>query len=133
MADLQMLVEELGKLTLVEAAKLVKLLEEAWGVTASAPMAGMMMAMPSGGGGEAAAPVAEVEEQTEFDVILKSGGEKKINVIKEVRKLAPSLGLKEAKDAVDNAPYTLLTAVSKQAAADAKKILEEAGATVEVK
>ena len=132
MADLQKLVEELGKLTLVEAAKLVKLLEEAWGVTASAPMAGMMMAMPSGGG-EAAAPVAEVEEQTEFDVILKSGGDKKINVIKEVRKLAPSLGLKEAKDAVDNAPYTLLTAVSKQAAADAKKLLEEAGATVEVK
>ena len=132
MADLQMLVEELGKLTLVEASKLVKMLEEAWGVTAAAPMmAGMMM--PMGGSAEAAAPVVEVEEQTEFDVILTSGGDKKINVIKEVRKLNAALGLKEAKDAVDSTPYTVLTGVSKEAAAAAKAALSEAGATVEVK
>jgi large subunit ribosomal protein L7/L12 len=127
MADLEKIVEDLSSLTLLEAAELTKLLEEKWGVSAAAPMAGMM-AMP---GMPAAAAEAE-EEQTEFDVILKEVGPKKINVIKEVRALT-SLGLKEAKEVVDGAPSTLMEAVTKEAAQDAKAKLEEAGAVVEVK
>ena len=124
MADLNAIVEQLNTLTLLEASQLVKMLEEKWGVSAAAPMA---MAMPS-----AAAEVAPVEEQTEFDVILKAAGEKKINVIKVVRTLT-SLGLKEAKDVVETAGSTILSAVSKDAAQDAKAKLEAEGASVEVK
>jgi large subunit ribosomal protein L7/L12 len=126
MADLQAIKEQLDGLTLIEAAQLVKMLEEAWGVSAAAPVAAVAV-----GAGPAAA-AEPVEEQTEFDVIIKDGGAKKINVIKVVRTLTP-LGLKEAKDAVESAPYTLLTAVSKEAAADAKAKLEAEGAVVEVK
>lgn len=124
MADLEKYVEELSSLTLLEASELVKMLEEKWGVSAAAPMA--MAAMPAAGG-EAA---AEAEEKTEFDVVLKEIGPKKINVIKEVRALT-SLGLKEAKEVVDNLG-TVLEAVGKEAAEDAKAKLEEAGAVVEV-
>ena len=124
---LQKLIEELDQLTLMEAAELSKLLQEKWGVSAAAPV--MMGAMPAG----AAAAAAPVEEKTEFDVVLKDGGAKKIEVIKVVRQLIPSLGLKEAKDMVDGAPQTVLSAVSKEAAADAKAKLETAGAGVEVK
>ena len=123
MADLQAIKEQLDGLTLIEAAQLVKMLEEAWGVSAAAPVAAVAV-----GAGPAAAS-EPVEEQTEFDVIIKDGGAKKINVIKVVRTLTP-LGLKEAKDAVESAPYTLLTAVSKEAAADAKAKLEAEGAVV---
>lgn len=128
MADLAKIVEELSSLTLMEAAELTKMLEEKWGVSAAAPVA-MAMAMPGAG---AAAPAEEVEEQTEFKVILKNAGEKKINVIKEVRALT-TLGLKEAKDLVETAGATVLDGVSKEAAADAKAKLESAGAVVEVK
>lgn len=125
MADLQAIKEQLDGLTLLEASELVKLLEESWGVSAAAPVA---MA-----GGMAPAAAAEAaEEQTEFDVVLTEGGAKKINVIKVVRSLT-SLGLKEAKDAVEGAPYTLLTGVSKEAADDAKSKLEAEGAAVQVK
>jgi len=126
MADLAKIVEELSSLTLLEAAELTKMLEEKWGVSAAAPMAMGMMPMA------AAAAAEEVEEQTEFNVILKEVGPKKINVIKEVRALT-GLGLKEAKDVVDGAPSTIMEAVSKEAAADAKTKLEEAGAVVEIK
>jgi large subunit ribosomal protein L7/L12 len=126
MADLQAIKEQLDGLSLLEAAQLVKMLEEAWGVSAAAPVA-MAAAGPA-----AAAEAAPVEEQTEFDVVLKDAGAKKINVIKVVRTLT-NLGLKEAKDAVESAPYTLLQAVSKDAAADAKAKLEAEGAAVEVK
>jgi large subunit ribosomal protein L7/L12 len=126
MADLQAIKEQLDGLTLLEASQLVKLLEEAWGVSAAAPAA-----MAAGGAAPAAAAEA-AEEQTEFDVILTEGGAKKINVIKIVRTLT-NLGLKEAKDAVEGAPYTLLTAVTKEAADDAKSKLEAEGATVQVK
>ncbi|MCB0006927.1 MAG: 50S ribosomal protein L7/L12 [Anaerolineales bacterium] len=128
MADLDKIVEELSSLTLMEAAELTKKLEEAWGVSAAAPvaMAGMMMAAGDGAG------AAEEEEKTEFDVVLKDVGPKKINVIKEVRALT-SLGLKEAKEVVDGAPSTVLEQVSKEAAEEAKAKLEEAGATVELK
>ncbi len=125
MADLEKLVEELSGLSVLEVAELKTLLEEKWGVTAAAPMMG---AMP----GMMAAAEEEVEEQTEFDVILKDFGVKKINVIKAVRKMT-SLGLKEAKDLVESAPTPVQEAVSKEAAEDAKKILEEAGATAEIK
>jgi large subunit ribosomal protein L7/L12 len=125
MADLQKLVDELSKLTVLEAAELSKKLEEAWGVTAAAPVA----VAAAGGGAAAAAPV---EEQTEFSVILKAAGEKKINVIKEVRAVT-SLGLKEAKDLVEAAPKAVKEGVSKEEAAKIKKQLEDAGATVEVK
>ena len=129
MADLDKLVQDLSSLTLLEAADLTKKLEEAWGVSAAAPMAmGMMPGMMGGG---AAAPVEEVEEQTEFTVKLKEIGPKKIEVIKAVRTLT-SLGLKEAKDAVEGLAV-LMEAVSKEQAAEAKKALEEAGAVVEVK
>jgi large subunit ribosomal protein L7/L12 len=126
MAELEKLVEELGSLTLLEASELTKMLEEKWGVSAAAPMA--MGMMPMG----AAAAAAEVEEKTEFDVVLTEIGPKKINVIKEVRALT-SLGLKEAKDVVDSAPSTVMEAVGKEAAEEAKAKLEEAGAVVELK
>ena len=125
---LEKIVAELDSLTLMEAAELSKMLQDKWGVSAAAPV--MMGAMPAGGAAPAAAPV---EEKTEFDVVLKDGGAKKIEVIKVVRQLVPNLGLKEAKDMVDGAPQTVLSAVSKEAAADAKAKLETAGAGVEVK
>ena len=125
MADLDKLVDELSKLTVLEAAELSKKLEETWGVSAAAPVA---MAAPGGGG----APAEAVEEQTEFTVVLTAAGEKKINVIKEVRAIT-SLGLKEAKDLVEGAPKPVKEGVSKDEAAKIKKQLEDAGATVEVK
>jgi large subunit ribosomal protein L7/L12 len=125
MADLQKLVDELSKLTVLEAAELSKKLEEAWGVSAAAPIA----VAAAGVGGAAAAPA---EEKTEFTVVLVEGGEKKINVIKEVRAIT-SLGLKEAKDLVEGAPKPVKEGVSKQEAADIKKKLEDAGAKVELK
>jgi len=131
MADLQKIVEELSGLTVMEAAELKRMLEEAWGVEAVAPMAMGAMPMMNAGGG-AAAPAEEVEEQTEFNVVLKEIGPKKIEVIKVVRSLT-SLGLKEAKDLVEGAPNNVLEAVSKDAAQDARAKLEEAGAVVEVK
>ncbi|WP_297492357.1 50S ribosomal protein L7/L12 [Acidocella sp.] len=127
MADLNALVEELSKLTVLEAAELSKLLEEKWGVSAAAPMA--VAAAAPAGGGAAAAPV---EEQTEFTVILASAGDKKINVIKEIRTIT-GLGLKEAKDLVEGAPKTVKENATKDEAAAIKKTLEEQGATVEVK
>ncbi len=123
MADLAKLVDELSALTVLEAAELSKLLEEKWGVSAAAPAAAA--AAP-------AAAAAVVEEQTEFDVILAEIGEKKINVIKEVRAIT-GLGLKEAKDLVEAAPKVVKEAVSKDEAAKIKKVLEEAGAKVQVK
>lgn len=129
MADLDQIVETLSSLTLLEASELTKKLEEKWGVSAAAPMAMGMMPMGGGaGGGEAAA----AEEKTEFDVILKEVGPKKINVIKEVRKLT-NLGLKEAKGVVDGAPSPIMEGVSKEAADEAKASLEEVGAVVELK
>ena len=124
MADLQKLVDELSKLTVLEAAELSKKLEEAWGVSAAAPVA------VAAAGGGAAAPAAEA--QTEFTVVLVDGGEKKINVIKEVRAIT-GLGLKEAKDLVEGAPKNVKEGVNKQEAADLKKKLEDAGAKVELK
>ena len=125
---LEKIVADLDALTLMEAAELSKLLQDKWGVSAAAPV--MMGAMPAAGAAAAAAPV---EEKTEFDVVLKDGGAKKIEVIKVVRQLIPSLGLKEAKDMVDGAPQTVLSAVSKEAAADATRKLQAAGAGVELK
>jgi len=125
MADLAKLVDELSTLTVLEAAELSKMLEEKWGVSAAAPVA--MAAMPAAG---EAAPAAE--EKTEFDVILASAGEKKINVIKEVRAIT-GLGLKEAKDLVEGAPKPVKEGASKDEADKIKKQLEEAGATVELK
>ena len=129
MADLDALVEELGRLTILEAAELAKKLEEEWGVSAAAPAAGMMM-MAGAAGGDAGGAAAE--EQTEFDVILKSAGDKKINVIKEVRGIT-GLGLKEAKDLVEGAPKPVKEGASKDEAEELKKKLEEAGAEVELK
>jgi large subunit ribosomal protein L7/L12 len=126
MADLSKLVDELSQLTVLEAAELSKMLEEKWGVSAAAPVA---VAAAPAGGGAAAAPV---EEQTEFTVILATAGDKKINVIKEIRTIT-GLGLKEAKDLVEGAPKTVKEAVNKDEAAKIKKQLEEQGATVEVK
>jgi large subunit ribosomal protein L7/L12 len=129
MADLSKIVDDLSSLTVLEAAELSKLLEEKWGVSAAAPMA--MAAMPAAGGGAAAA--APVEEQTEFTVVLTGGGDKKINVIKEVRAIRPDLGLKEAKDLVEGAPQNVKENISKQEAADIQKRLTDAGASVQVK
>lgn len=130
MADLQKLVEELSSLTLLEAVELVKLLEERWGVKAAAPVA-VAAAVPAvAPGAPAAAPA--VEEKTEFDVILKEVGPKKIEVIKVVRQLT-NLGLKEAKDLVEAAPKPVLEGVSKEVAQDAKAKLEAVGAVVEIK
>jgi large subunit ribosomal protein L7/L12 len=128
MADLQKLAEEIQGLTLLEASQLVKMLEEKLGVTAAAPMA-MAAAMP---GMAAAAAAVEEEEKTEFDVMLTEVGAKKIQVIKVVRQLT-NLGLKESKDLVDGAPSTVLQAVSKEVAEDAKAKLEAEGASVQVK
>ena len=131
MADLDRLVEELSSLTVLEAAELSKLLEEKWGVSAAAAAPMMMPGMmPAGAGGGEAAPAEE--EKTEFDVILASAGEKKINVIKEVRAIT-GLGLKEAKDLVESAPKPIKEAVNKDEAESLKAKLEEAGAKVEVK
>ena len=127
MADLAKLVDELSSLTVLEASELSKLLEEKWGVSAAAPVAAA--AAPVAGG---AAPAAQVEEQTEFTVVLAKAGEKKINVIKEVRAIT-GLGLKEAKDLVEGAPKTVKEGVNKDEAAKIRKQLEEAGASVEVK
>ncbi len=124
MADLQRLVDDLSKLTVIEAAELSKLLEEKWGVSAAAPVA------VAAAGGGAAAPAAE--EQTEFNVILAAAGDKKINVIKEVRAIT-GLGLKEAKDLVEGAPKPVKEGVNKDEAEKIKKVLEEAGAKVEIK
>jgi large subunit ribosomal protein L7/L12 len=128
MANLEKIVEDLSSLTVLEAAELSKLLEEKWGVSAAAPMA--MAAAP---GAAAAAPAEAVEEQTEFTVVLTGGGDKKINVIKEVRSIRPDLGLKEAKDLVEGAPQNVKENISKQEAADVKAKLEAAGASVTVK
>lgn len=124
MADLAKIVEDLSKLTVLEAAELSKMLEEHWGVSAAAPVA----AAAAAGGGDAAA----AEEQTEFDVILAEAGAKKINVIKEVRAIT-GLGLKEAKDLVEAAPKAVKEGVSKGEAEELKTKLEEAGAKVELK
>ncbi|MBP0614731.1 50S ribosomal protein L7/L12 [Jiella mangrovi] len=126
MADLAKIVEDLSSLTVLEAAELSKMLEEKWGVSAAAPVA--VAAAGGAAGGEAAA----AEEQTEFNVILASAGAQKINVIKEVRALT-GLGLKEAKDLVDNAPKPVKEGVDKAEADKIKDQLEKAGATVEVK
>jgi large subunit ribosomal protein L7/L12 len=128
MANLEKIVEDLSSLTVLEAAELSKLLEEKWGVSAAAPVA--MAAAP---GAAAAAPAEAAEEQTEFTVVLTGGGDKKINVIKEVRTIRPDLGLKEAKDLVEGAPQNVKENVSKQEAADIKTKLEAAGASVTVK
>jgi large subunit ribosomal protein L7/L12 len=125
MANLQQIVEDLSALTVLEAAELSKMLEEKWGVSAAAPVA----VAAAGAGGAAAAPV---EEKTEFDVVLKAAGDKKINVIKAVREVT-SLGLKEAKDLVESAPATVKEGISKDEAEAIKKKFEEAGATVELK
>jgi large subunit ribosomal protein L7/L12 len=127
MADLAKLVDDLSELSVIEAAQLSKMLEEKWGVSAAAPV----MVAASGGGAAAAAPEAAAEK-TEFDVILAAIGEKKINVIKEVRAIT-SLGLKEAKDLVEAAPKLVKEGVNKEEAAKIKKQLEDAGATVEIK
>lgn len=128
MADLEKIVEQISALSLVEASQLVKMLEEKLGVTAAAPVA--MAAMPVAAAGPAAA--APEEEKSEFTVILKEAGPKKIEVIKAVRQIT-SLGLKEAKEMVDGAPNTVVEGVSKAVAEDAKAKLEAAGAVVELK
>ena len=127
MANLEQLVEDLSKLTVLEAAQLSKMLEEKWGVSAAAPVA---VAAPVGGG--AAAEAAPAEEKTEFDVILTAAGAQKINVIKEVRAIT-ALGLKEAKDLVEGAPKPVKEGVSKDEANKLRAQLEAAGATVEIK
>lgn len=129
MADLQKIADELSQLTVLEAAELVKILEGKWGVSAAAPMA-VAMVPGAAAGGAAEAPVEE--EKTEFDVILKEVGDKKIQVIKAVRTVRTDLGLKEAKDLVDGAPAKVLEAVSKESAEDAKAKLEAEGAKVEI-
>ncbi|KQV62841.1 MULTISPECIES: 50S ribosomal protein L7/L12 [unclassified Caulobacter] len=126
MSKLDKLVEELSTLSVLEAAELSKLLEEKWGVSAAAPVA-----VAAAGG--AAAPVEAAEEQTEFTVVLTDGGDKKINVIKEVRGVRPDLGLKEAKDLVEGAPQNVVENVSKQQADEVAKKLTEAGAKVTIK
>lgn len=126
MTDLAKIVDQLSALTVIEAAELSKLLEEKWGVSAAAPVA---VAAVAGGGAAAAGPA---EEKTEFTVILADAGDKKINVIKEVRAIT-GLGLKEAKDLVEGAPKPVKDGVNKDEAAKIKKVLEEAGAKVEIK
>ena len=125
MANLEKIVEDLSALTVLEAAELSKMLEEKWGVSAAAPVAA---AAPAAG-----APAEAAEEQTEFTVVLTGGGDKKINVIKEVRGVRPDLGLKEAKDLVEGAPQNIKENISKQEAEEIKKKLEEAGASVQIK
>lgn len=128
MSKLEKIVEDLSALTVLEAAELSKLLEEKWGVSAAAPVA-----VAAAGGGAAAAPAEAAEEQTEFTVVLTAGGDKKINVIKEVRGVRPDLGLKEAKDLVEGAPQNVVENVSKQQADEVAKKLTEAGASVTIK
>src|SRR5206468_11969507 len=128
MADLQSLAENLSQLTVLEAAELVKMLETKWGVSAAAPVA--MAAAPAAGGGAAAAKPAE--EKTEFTLVLQAAGEKKINVIKEVRAIT-GLGLKEAKDLVEGAPKTVKEGLSKEDVNKFADMLKAAGATVEIK
>ena len=125
MADLAKIVDDLSKLTVLQAAELAKMLEEKWGVSAAAPVA-----VAAGPGAGAAAPAAE--EQTEFTVILKSGGDKKLNVIKEVRTIISGLGIKEAKELVEAGGKTIKEGVTKEEAAKIKKQLEDQGAVVEV-
>jgi large subunit ribosomal protein L7/L12 len=125
MANLDKIVEDLSALTVLEAAELAKLLEEKWGVSAAAPVA-----VAAAGGG---APAAAAEVQTEFDVVLTDAGAKKIEVIKLVREVVPSLGLKEAKDLVEGAPKTVKEGVSKADGEALKKKFEDAGAKVELK
>jgi large subunit ribosomal protein L7/L12 len=127
MAKLEKIVEELSALTVLEAAELSKLLEEKWGVSAAAPVAAA--AAPAAGG----AAAAEEEVQTEFTVVLTAGGDKKINVIKEVRSVRSDLGLKEAKDLVEGAPQNVKENVSKQEAEEIKAKLEAAGASITIK
>ena len=124
MADLEKIAEELSGLTVLEAADLAKLLEDKWGVSAAAPVA-VVAAAPADGG-------AAAEEQTEFDVILASFGDKKINVIKEIRTIT-GLGLKEAKDLVESAPKEIKEGIAKEEAEKLKEQLEGAGATVDIK
>jgi large subunit ribosomal protein L7/L12 len=124
MANIETLVEELGKLTVLEAVDLVKKLEETWGVSAAAAVAAA---------GPAAGPAEAVEEKTEFDVVLTEAGGNKIAVIKAVREVAPGLGLADAKKLVESAPAKILEGVAKDAAETAKKKLEEAGAKIELK
>ena len=126
MADLARLVDELSSLTVLEAADLSKMLEEKWGVSAAAPVA--VAAAPAGG----AAAAAPVEEKTEFTVVLTKAGDKKINVIKEIRTIT-GLGLKEAKDLVEGAPKTVKEGINKDEAEKIRKVLEENGAAVEIK
>ena len=125
MAELAKIVDDLSKLTVLQAAELAKMLEEKWGVSAAAPVA------VAAAGGGAAAPAAE--EQTEFAVILKSGGDKKLNVIKEVRTIVSGLGIKEAKELVEAGGKTIKEGISKDEAAKIKKQLEDQGAIVEIK
>ena len=127
MSKLEKLVDDLSALTVLEASELSKLLEEKWGVSAAAPVA------MAAAGGAAAAPAEVAEEQTEFTVVLTAGGDKKINVIKEVRSVRPDLGLKEAKDLVEGAPQNVKENVSKQEAEEVKNKLEAAGASVTIK
>ncbi len=124
MANITSLVEELGKLTVLEAVDLVKQLEESWGVSAAAPTAAA---------GPAAGPAEAVEEKTEFDVVIVEAGPNKIAVIKAVREVAPGLGLADAKKLVESAPAKVLEGVAKEAGETAKKKLEEAGAKIELK
>ena len=126
MADLAKLVEELSSLTVLEAAELSKMLEEKWGVSAAAPVA--VAAAPAAGAAAAAAPV---EEKTEFTVVLKAAGDKKINIIKEIRAIT-GLGLKEAKDLVEGAPKVVKEGISKDEAEKIRKVLEDNGASVEL-
>lgn len=129
MANIDKLVEELSKLSVLEASQLVQKLEEAWGVSAAAPVAMAAMASPATAG----APAEAEEEKTEFDVIIKDAGPKKIEVIKTIRQLSSSLGLKEAKELAETVGGKVMEAVSKDAAMDAKSKLEAAGAVIEVK
>jgi large subunit ribosomal protein L7/L12 len=130
MTDLTKIVDDLSKLTVLEAAELAKMLEEKWGVSAAAPVAfAPGAAAPGAAGGAAAA----AEEQTEFTVVLKSGGDKKLNVIKEVRSIVSGLGIKEAKELVEAGGKVIKEGVSKEEAAKIKKQLEDQGAVVEVK
>jgi large subunit ribosomal protein L7/L12 len=128
MTDLAKIVDDLSKLTVLEAAELAKLLEEKWGVSAAAPVA-----FAPGAAAPGAAPAPAAEEQTEFTVVLKSGGDKKLNVIKEVRTIVAGLGIKEAKELVEAGGKVIKEGISKEEAAKIKKQLEDQGAVVEIK
>jgi large subunit ribosomal protein L7/L12 len=128
MTDLARIVDDLSKLTVLEAAELAKMLEEKWGVSAAAPVA-----FAPGAAAPGAAPAAAAEEQTEFTVVLKSGGEKKLNVIKEVRTIISGLGIKEAKELVEAGGKVIKEGITKEEAAKIKKQLEDQGAVVEIK